>query len=165
MPSPVYAALSSVEYLEGAKGVRRTRTLLSFWVSPLKNKSARLEGFSKRSKIDIVLELDPDLGRLPEDHELSLFRIAQECLTNIHRHSGSATADIRLAKMPGQIELEVKDTGRGIKKQIQSRINSGRGGGVGFRGMRERVKQIGGTLTIHSSENGTAVRVTLPVAP
>ncbi len=123
-----------------------------------------LDGFAKRSKIDVVVELDPEVGRLREDYELSLFRIAQECLTNIHRHSGSSNARVRLSKTPGQIELEVKDTGHGIKEEIQSQVKSGRSAGVGFRGMQERVKQIGGTLTIHSNESGTSVLVTLPVA-
>ncbi len=123
-----------------------------------------VDGFTERSNIDIVLEIDPEVGRLREDYELSLFRIAQECLTNVHRHSGSGNARVRLSKMPEQIELEVKDTGHGIKEEIQSLVKSGRSSGVGFRGMQERVKQIGGTLTIQSNESGTSVLVTLPVA-
>jgi PAS domain S-box-containing protein len=123
-----------------------------------------VEGFAERSRIDISLELDSSIGRLPEDYELSLFRIAQECLTNIHRHSGSATALIRMEKLPGHIEFEIKDEGGGIKKDVRSRINSGSGSGVGFRGMQERVKQMGGTLDVQSSGKGTSVRVLLPIS-
>ena len=121
-----------------------------------------LEGFTERSKIDVALDLNC-AERLPQDYELSLFRIAQECLTNIHRHSGSSTAFVRLSRTPGQVTLEVKDAGRGISEEIQSKIASGTGSGVGFRGMQERVKQIGGTLTIQSSGQGTSVLVVLPV--
>ena len=121
-----------------------------------------LEGFTERSKIVVAVDLDcPE--RLPQDYELSLFRIAQECLTNIHRHSGSSTAAVRLAKTAGQVTLEVKDAGKGISEETQSKIASGASPGVGFRGMQERVKQIGGTLTIQSSGHGTSVVVVLPV--
>ncbi len=122
-----------------------------------------LDGFNQRSKIDIALEIDPSIGRLPQDYELSLFRIAQECLTNIYRHSGSATALIRLSQAAGKIELEVRDTGRGIDKETQARINSGVETGVGFRGMQERVKRIGGILAIRSDESSTSVRAILPI--
>jgi PAS domain S-box-containing protein len=121
-----------------------------------------LEGFTERSKIDVAADLNCT-ERLPQDYELSLFRIAQECLTNIHRHSGSSTAVVRLAKTAGQVTLEVKDAGRGISEETQSKIASGASPGVGFRGMQERVKQIGGTLTIQSSGQGTTVLVVLPV--
>ena len=122
-----------------------------------------IDGFAARGKIDVVLELASDLGRLPEDYELSLFRVAQECLTNIDRHSGASTALVRLSHTLNEITLEVKDDGKGIVEQMQSNIASGESTGVGFRGMRERVKLIGGTLTVQSSPNGTSVLVALPV--
>jgi PAS domain S-box-containing protein len=125
---------------------------------------AYLDGFAERSKINVALDLASDLRQLPQDHELCLFRVAQECLTNVHRHSGSQTAMVRLARTPSQIELEVKDEGRGLNREIQEKIAAGLSAGVGFRGMQERVRQIGGTLKVHSNGKGTSVLVTLPVA-
>ena len=122
-----------------------------------------IEGFAERSKIAANVELPVDLERLPQEHELCLFRIAQECLTNIHRHSGSSTALIRLWRTPGEIKMEVSDAGRGIDPEIESKIASGESAGVGLRGMQERVNQIGGTLGIHSNGKGLSVVVTLPL--
>ena len=89
------------------------------------------EGFAERSKIAARLELPQDWGRLPQDYELCLFRIAQECLTNIHRHSGSMTALVRLLRSPEEITLEVSDEGQGVSQEIQSKITSGETAGVG----------------------------------
>src|SRR6266404_2733524 len=87
------------------------------------------------------LELPVDLGRLPKDQEMCLFRLVQECLTNIHRHSGSSTALVRLWRTPGEIRMEVSDEGRGIHQEIQSKVASGKSAGVGLRGKRERDKR------------------------
>lgn len=122
-----------------------------------------VEGFTQRSNVKVALELTPDLGRLPHDYELSLFRVVQECLTNIHRHSGSATATLKLMRDPHQITLEVTDVGKGIDELLQSKIASRATIGVGFRGMQERVKLIGGKLAVRSSDRGTSVAVTLPI--
>ena len=122
-----------------------------------------VDGFAERSKIAASVEIPGEVGRLPQEHELCLFRIAQECLTNIHRHSGSSTALVRLWRTPGEITLEVKDEGRGINREIRSRIAAGESAGVGLRGMQERVKQIGGTLGIHSKGKGASVLVVLPL--
>jgi PAS domain S-box-containing protein len=122
-----------------------------------------VDGFAERSKIKVAAELESDLPRLSQDYELTLFRIAQECLTNIHRHSGSFTAFVRLARADEKIELEVRDEGRGINQEIQSKLNSGASVGVGFRGMQERVRLIGGRLTVQSNGNGTSVLVALPL--
>ncbi|MGH9642006.1 MAG: sensor histidine kinase [Terriglobales bacterium] len=119
------------------------------------------EGFTERSKINVALELDSNIGRLPEDYELSLFRVAQECLTNIHRHSGSSRALVRLTRTSKGIELEVKDEGGGMSEEAQSKIASGFSPGVGFRGMRERVKTLGGTLSVRSDKSGTSVLIEL----
>jgi signal transduction histidine kinase len=120
------------------------------------------DGFAERSKIPVELQIDSHLGRLPQDYELSIFRVVQECLTNVHRHSGSPTASIRLSRTPKEVRLEVRDSGTGIKEQLRSSIASGASAGVGFRGMQERVKTLGGTLTVQSDENGTSVLVVLP---
>jgi PAS domain S-box-containing protein len=121
------------------------------------------EGFAQRSKVKVALELAPDLGRIPQDYELSLFRVAQECLTNIHRHSGSSTATVKLTRTTKEIKLEVEDTGKGIDEELQSKIASRATIGVGFRGMQERVKLIGGRMVVQSSSHGTSVAVTLPI--
>jgi len=122
-----------------------------------------IDGFAERSKIAANLELPIDFGRLPKDHEMCLFRLVQESLTNIHRHSGSSTAKVRLWRTPGEVKMEVSDDGRGIPQEIRSKIASGETAGVGFLGMQERVKQIGGTLGIHCNGKGTSVVVTLPL--
>ena len=122
-----------------------------------------VEGFAERSKIASTLELSDDFGRLPTDHEMCLFRLVQECLTNIHRHSGSLTAFVRLSRRPGEVRLEVRDEGRGMDPVTQSKIATGETVGVGVRGMQERVKQIGGTLAIRFNGKGTSVIVTLPL--
>jgi two-component system NarL family sensor kinase len=123
------------------------------------------DGFAERSKIKVAVELPAEFPRLIQDYELSLFRIVQECMTNIHRHSGSFTAFIRLSCADGKIELEIRDEGKGINQEIQSKLNSGASAGVGFRGMQERVRLIGGKLTVRPNPNGngTSVLVTLPL--
>jgi PAS domain S-box-containing protein len=122
-----------------------------------------IDGFAERSKIKVTMEIAADLGRLSEDYELSLFRIAQECLTNIHRHSGSLTAFVRLSRTPRSIEMEVRDEGRGIEKEMQSKFAAGSSPGVGLRGMQERARLLGGELTVQPTENGTSVLVILPL--
>jgi signal transduction histidine kinase len=122
-----------------------------------------VEGFVKRSKIEVALEIPAHFDRLSQDLETSLFRIVQECLTNIHRHSGSATAAISIVRTSEKIQLEVRDAGRGIEQETKSALNSSDAGGVGLRGMRERVAQLGGSLEIHSNGNGTTVTATMPL--
>jgi len=122
-----------------------------------------IDGFAERSKMGVTREMPPDLGRLPQDLELVVFRIAQECLTNIHRHAKGSSAVVRLSKVAGKLMMEIRDNGRGMDEDLQAKIASGETSGVGLRGMRERVSAIGGTFTIESSGNGTAVLVTLPL--
>ena len=122
-----------------------------------------VEGFAERSKIDVQLELAQDLGRLPCEMETTLFRIVQESLTNIHRHSGSKRACIRVHRSDDNLCLEVQDFGKGI---MTSRINSTSStprSGVGIQVMHERVRQLNGRFEIQSSANGTCVTVRLPV--
>lgn len=122
-----------------------------------------IDGFSERSKIRVTSDIPSDLGRLPRDVELSLFRIVQECLTNIHRHSGSLTAFVRLARSRQGVTLEVKDEGRGFSPNGESIVSGGDTPGVGLRGMRERVTQLGGQFEITSSGTGTLVFARLPL--
>jgi PAS domain S-box-containing protein len=120
-------------------------------------------GFAQRSKIDVNFVISCDFDRLSQDHELALFRIVQECLTNIHRHSGSKTAKINLEQRDGCVQCEISDEGKGISHEQQSVLSSSATVGVGLRGMRERVRQLGGMLQIHSNGKGTIVTVALPV--
>jgi PAS domain S-box-containing protein len=121
-----------------------------------------LGGFAERSKIAASLEIAPDLGKLHRDLELSLFRIVQECLTNIHRHSGSLTARVRLYRTHGEIVLEVIDEGIGIPRDVYTKISTGKSFGLGLRGIRERLRQFGGRLELKSNETGTVVLAVLP---
>jgi PAS domain S-box-containing protein len=125
--------------------------------------SEYVHGFGQRSNISVILDLPNDLERLPRDLELSLFRIVQECLTNIHRHSGSPSASVRLCRLQNEIQLDVSDEGRGIPSEIQEKFFSGKSSGVGLRGMRERVRQLGGEMNIRTGGNGTSVVVILPI--
>jgi two-component system NarL family sensor kinase len=119
--------------------------------------------FAERSKIKVNLEIPADFGRLSNDPEIAIFRIVQECLTNIHRHSGSATATIRIMREASNLVVQVEDAGKGIPEDKQLELMGAGRSGVGFRGMRERLRQLGGTLRISSNENGTTVIATLPV--
>ncbi len=121
-----------------------------------------VEGLNKRSNVQIALEIAPNFGRLPRDIELVVFRLVQESLANIYRHSGSETAMIRIARDEGTITVEVQDQGKGIPPQKLLEIQS-EGSGVGIRGMRERLRQFSGELRIESGENGTRVWVTISV--
>jgi PAS domain S-box-containing protein len=122
-----------------------------------------VEGFAERSKIAARLELPVNWERLPQDYELCLFRVAQECLTNIHRHSGSLTAQLRLLRTDREIKLEVSDDGRGLNQETQSKFASGVALGVGLQGMRERARRLGGNLEIRSNGKGTTVIATIPL--
>ena len=123
-----------------------------------------VDGYAKRSKIPVKLELAPDLGRLPRDLETTLFRIVQECLTNVHRHSGSPTAEIRILRRGDQVTVEVRDQGKGMSSGTRGGSPKPMTPGVGIQGMHERVRQLGGRLDIQSvNGHGTLVRATLPV--
>lgn len=123
-----------------------------------------IDGFSERSKIATNLEVPEDWVRLPQDHELCLFRFVQECLTNIHRHSRSTTARVKLLRSPGEIRLEVNDEGKGLTPETQAKITSGETVGVGLRGMRGRVKELGGSMEIRSNGHGVTVIAMVPLA-
>jgi signal transduction histidine kinase len=123
-----------------------------------------IDGFSERSKITVETKLASGFEEdLPRDLTLSVFRIVQESLTNIHRHSESPTALVQIDRSPRKITLVVEDKGKGIPAEIESNISSGQLTGVGLRGMRERVRQFGGQLDVHSNGNGTRVVAVLPI--
>jgi signal transduction histidine kinase len=123
------------------------------------------EGFEQRSKIKVTLELDENLGRLPRDVETTAFRVLQECLTNIHRHSKSKTALVRISRSPKEVRIQVGDEGRGIPaNKIANMRSQGGSIGVGTSGMRERIKQFGGELEIDSEYGlGTVVTAAIPL--
>ncbi len=122
-----------------------------------------IEGFAQRSKIKVDLEVPADFGRLTRESETAIFRTVQECLTNIHRHSESPTARIRIAASDGHVWVEVEDRGRGIALEKQVEMSSTGTPGVGIRGMRERLRQLGGSLEIYSNGKGTLIVARLPL--
>jgi signal transduction histidine kinase len=122
-----------------------------------------VDGFAQRSGINVDLDLPQDLGRLPSELETAIFRVVQECLTNIHRHSESAVARIRLRHRDKQILVDVQDEGKGIPPEKRELMASSGTPGVGIRGMRERIRQLGGSLEIQSDDAGTLVAARLPV--
>ena len=123
-----------------------------------------VEGFAERSKIKVDLEIPADFERLDRESETAIFRTVQECLTNIHRHSESPTARIRVIVSDGHVCVEVEDRGKGIPPEKQFELASTGTPGVGIRGMRERLRQLGGSLDIHSNGKGTLIMARLPLA-
>ena len=121
-------------------------------------------GLAERTSLGISLDIAEDFGRLPRDMELVVFRTVQECLTNIHRHSGSKTASIRIVRHPDRITVAVEDCGNGMSQETLQRLNCG-GSGVGIAGMHERLRQFGGTLSIDSGRSGTQIRMKIPISP
>ena len=121
-----------------------------------------LQGLLERSGLEIQLDISKDFGRLPPEMELVIFRLVQECLTNIHRHSESKTASIRIARESNQIALDIRDQGKGMPSARLTEIQSGRSG-VGIGGMRERLRQFEGTLNIESDSSGTRIFATIPL--
>jgi PAS domain S-box-containing protein len=121
-----------------------------------------VQGLAERSDLKIELDVCQDFGRLPAEMELSVFRIVQESLTNIHRHSESKTATIRLSRGPEGVSLEIQDAGKGIPAEKLAGMR-GQRSGVGITGMRERIRHFGGTMDIQSNDRGTKISVKLPV--
>lgn len=122
-----------------------------------------VDGFAQRSGIEVDLDLPDAYRRLPGEMETAIFRVVQESLTNIHRHSGSPVAKIQLRVAGDQVTVAIGDKGKGIPPEKLQEMSSSGTPGVGIRGMRERLRQLGGTLDIKSSRSGTVVTVRLPV--
>jgi PAS domain S-box-containing protein len=121
-----------------------------------------MQGLKERSDLDIELSIPENFGRLPADLELTIFRIVQEGLTNIHRHSGSKTATIRLSRGADSVLLRIEDHGKGISPEKLVAIRAQRTG-VGITGMRERVRHLKGDMDIQSNGTGATISVTFPV--
>jgi len=121
------------------------------------------EGFKKRSGIHLNVSIDDELVRLTTDAETALFRVLQESLTNVHRYSGSPSAEIRIFQSPSKVHLEIVDHGKGVKAGTERSTFAGAPTlGVGIPGMRERIRQLGGQLEVEFSNEGTRVYATLP---
>jgi signal transduction histidine kinase len=117
-----------------------------------------VERFAKGSNINVTLEIPSDFGRLSRDKEIALFRVVQESLANVHQHSGSTTATVHITKSSGHVFVRVGDLGRGMSTEASSTRS-----GVGIKGMCERLRQLGGVLSVHSNGGGTLVTADLPV--
>ena len=121
------------------------------------------EGFKKRSGIHLSVSIDEELARLTTDAETALFRVLQESLTNVHRYSGSPSAEIRIFQSPSKVHLEIVDHGKGVKGGTERSTFAGAPTlGVGIPGMRERIRQLGGQLEVEFSNEGARVYATLP---
>jgi signal transduction histidine kinase len=125
-----------------------------------------VEGFGLRSGLKLTLNAPDDPVRLPDAIELALFRVLQEALTNVHRHSGASAADVTIRRVTGQVTLEVRDNGRGLEQDILDRFReTGAGTGVGLMSMNERARELGGKIVLESTSSGTSVKITIPVPP
>jgi PAS domain S-box-containing protein len=153
------------------KCIAETRTISHLLHPPLLDEAGIgsagrwfVEGFAQRSGIQVNLDLPRELGRLPRETEIALFRALQEGLSNVHRHAGSSQVDIRLTTEPGLIRLEIKDNGHGIPPERLQRLNEGASeAGVGIAGMRERMRELGGSLEIQSGPSGTRLQIIVPL--
>jgi signal transduction histidine kinase len=124
-----------------------------------------VNGFAQRSGIQVKVNISEDQPRLPSEVELAFFRILQESLTNIHKHSKSTTAEVTVDVQAGEVCLTIVDNGKGIPHELLTRFQSdGTDTGVGLSGMRERVSELGGQLRIHSSTAGTTIAAVIPLA-
>ena len=122
-----------------------------------------IRGLAERSGVDISFNISKQFGRLPREMELVAFRLIQECLTNVHRHSGSESAAIQVVRESERVLIEVRDQGRGMSRERLAEIES-RCSGVGIRGMRERLSQFHGEMMIESTAAGTTVLGTIPLS-
>jgi signal transduction histidine kinase len=123
-----------------------------------------VDGIAQRSGIQVTLDAPRDMARLPAEVEIGLFRVLQEGLTNVHRHSGASAANVLIRQEARQIILEIKDNGRGIRQEALSRFDlTGAGMGVGLSGMRERVRELGGRMKVKADSQGTSLLIVIPL--
>jgi signal transduction histidine kinase len=153
------------------QSISETRTISHLLHPPLLDEAGftsaakwYIDGFAQRSGIEVQADLPDAVDRLPRPIELGLFRVLQESLTNIHRHSGSTRAEIALKILPRKVALTVEDFGRGLPQELLAAFRSnGTNSGVGLAGMRERMRELGGQLNIRSTPTGTLVSVSMPL--
>jgi signal transduction histidine kinase len=125
-------------------------------------------GFAQRSGIAVDLKLPADLGQLPREVELAVFRVLQEGLNNIHRHSGANRASVEISRSASAIKMKIVDAGRGVQQGVQEDTwpldrNTPVMPGVGIAGMRERISQLDGRLELRSAATGTTLEVFIPL--
>ncbi len=121
-----------------------------------------VDGLAERSHLQITLNISGKFGRLAHEMELAMFRIIQECLTNILRHSGSTAAAISIVRDRTSVAMKIQDHGKGIPKAKLAALNNGNSG-MGIRGMRDRVRQLNGRMRVESDPSGTTISITLPL--
>jgi signal transduction histidine kinase len=121
------------------------------------------EEFAKRGGIQLKMDIPEPVERLPREIEIALFRVLQESLTNIHRHSKSSLAEVIFQPNSEQATLTIRDQGVGISRELLERFRTSGTSGVGLAGMRERIRELGGSFEVTSGNEGTCVRVTVPV--
>ncbi len=153
------------------RSISDTRTLSHLLHPPLLDEAGFIsaakwyvEGFGQRSGISTQLDLPSQVHRLPRRTEIALFRILQEALTNVHRHSGSRAVNVCVAADETAVVLTVKDFGMGVPREVLDRFWKTGNVGVGLAGIRERLKELGGVLEINSDIDGTLLKATIPVA-
>jgi signal transduction histidine kinase len=154
------------------QAIAETRTISHLLHPPLLDEAGLssaakwyMEGFAQRSGIEVKVNLPDDVGCLPKPVALGLFRVLQESLTNIHRHSGSTKAEVTLDLLPERVILKVRDYGKGIPPEVLSGFQTkGTNSGVGLAGMRERMRDLGGQLNIEPCAPGVLISATLPVS-
>jgi signal transduction histidine kinase len=161
--SPAHSKLlddSSVMVAEVTKEIRTISHLLHPPLLGVAGLSSAIrwyvDGFSERSSIAVQVDVPAELGPVSSEVEIALFRVVQECLTNVYRHSGCKSCSIKLQREADKLHLEIRDTGKGIPNPAIA------SSGVGIRGMKERVRHLGGRLEVLSSDAGTAVIAYLP---
>jgi signal transduction histidine kinase len=172
IPSPSRNLRKSISNCQAIadRCIREIRTLSYLLHPPMLDESGLedairhfVTGFAERTEIEIELDISPNFGRLVQEEELALFRVTQESLVNIHRHSGSLSAKILLDRSPQGVLLEVSDNGRGLPGNGKGRdFGPTLAGGVGIQSMHERMKQVRGRLEISSDTSGTTVRARVP---
>jgi PAS domain S-box-containing protein len=153
------------------RAITETRTLSHLLHPPLLDEAGFasaatwfVAGFSQRSGIPVSLDLPPDLQRLPDVIEIALFRVLQESLTNVHRHSRAKSAEISVDVDAEQVTIEIRDHGRGMPPHIIRQIEAETSKlGVGLAGMRERIHELGGRFVVSSNASGTTVQATIPL--
>ena len=167
-PAPIGRVLSETLAL-AEEALREIRTISYLLHPPLLDEvglalalRSYARGFAERSGIAVTTDIDDGGHRLPADIEIVLFRVAQEALSNVHRHSGSATAGIAL-HVAGEVTLRIEDRGRGFAASRPPGGDEVTSMGIGLSGMRLRLRQLGGRLDIRSDGNGTLVTATVPL--
>jgi signal transduction histidine kinase len=165
------ALVETLSYVD--QSIAETRTLSYLLHPPLLDEAgfpyaARwyVEGFAQRSGIQVEVDIPERIERLGRPAELVLFRVLQESLTNIHRHSQSTRAEVSLRVLSGGVALRVRDYGIGMPSDLLERARAdGSQLGVGLAGMRERVREVGGRFEVRSDGKGTVVIATVPLTP